>query len=332
MKDYDVYGIGNALVDTEFEVTDSFLKEQGIEKGCMTLLSRKEHQSLYETLRENCSLKKQSGGGSAGNTMYALTQFGGRAFYSCKVADDSVGDYFLSQLGDNNIETNQNPRGTGISGQCLIMVSPDAERTMNTYLGVSADLSVNEINLDAAKKSKYIYIEGFLVSSESAKSAIVELRDLAKNFNVKTALTFSDPAVVTHFKEAINEVVAEGVDLLFCNEEELKIWADSENFEQACSKMTEIAKQFVITRGSNGAMLFDGKEFISIAPNKVAAINTNGAGDMFAGAFLYGLTQGLDFRTAGNLSSLASAQIVTQFGPRLTPADHNAVKERILGN
>ena len=138
--------------------------------------------------------------------------------------------------------------------------------------------------------------------------------------------------MVTHFKEPLNEVVAEGVDLLFCNEEELKIWADSENFEQACSKMTEIAKQFVITRGPNGAILFDGKEFISIAPNKVAAINTNGAGDMFAGAFLYGLTQGLDLRTAGKLSSLASAQVVTQFGPRLTPADHNAVKERILGN
>ena len=168
MTKYDVYGVGNALVDTEFEVPDSFFAEHNIQKGFMTLVSYEQQKFLVNLLMQKYHVKKQSGGGSAGNTMYALTQFGGKAFYACKVANDETGDFFLEQLGDHNIDTSVNEREEGTSGQCLIMVSPDAERTMNTYLGVSADLSVNEINLDAAKKSQYIYIEGFLASSESA--------------------------------------------------------------------------------------------------------------------------------------------------------------------
>nr|ADI17728.1 sugar kinases, ribokinase family [uncultured Oceanospirillales bacterium HF0130_25G24] len=330
MKKYDVYGIGNALVDTEFEVTEDFLKEQGIEKGCMTLLDRKGHQSLSKTLRQRYEVKTQSGGGSAGNSMYALTQFGGKAFYSCKVANDHVGEYFLKELGHNNIKTSRHLKNTGISGQCLIMVTPDAERTMNTYLGVSADLSINEIDFEAAKKSEYVYIEGFLVSSDSARKAIMELINCARNSDVKIALTFSDPAVVTHFKDAIDDVLTGGVDLLFCNEEELKIWANSQNFEEACSKMSTVAKQFAVTRGANGATLFDGSEYISIAPQRVTAVNTNGAGDMFAGAFLYGITQNFDFREAGNFASLASAQVVTQFGPRLKSIKHSELRVKLL--
>ena len=210
------------------------------------------------------------------------------------------------------------------------MVTPDAERTMNTYLGVSADLSINEIDFEAAKKSEYVYIEGFLVSSDSARKAIMELVNCARNSDVKIALTFSDPAVVTHFKDAIDDVLTGGVDLLFCNEEELKIWANSQNFEEACSKMSTVAKQFAVTRGANGATLFDGSEYISIAPQRVTAVNTNGAGDMFAGAFLYGITQNFDFREAGNFASLASAQVVTQFGPRLKSIKHSELKVKLL--
>ena len=330
MKKYDVYGIGNALVDTEFEVTENFLKEQKIEKGCMSLLDEEGHQSLSKILSQDFEVKKQSGGGSAGNSMYALTQFGGKAFYSCKVASDSVGEYFLSELGHNNVETSSQEKTTGTSGQCLIMITPDAERTMNTYLGVSADLSIAEIDFEAAKNSEYIYIEGFLVSSDSARDAIMELRNFARRFGIKVALTFSDPTVVTHFKDTINDLLTGGVDLLFCNEEELKIWANSDDFEEACSQMSKFAKQFAVTRGSLGATLFDGNEYISIAPNKVKAINTNGAGDMFSGAFLYGITQNYNFKKAGEFASLASSQVVTQFGPRLDPIEHHDLKMKIL--
>ena len=331
MKRYDVYGVGNALVDTEFEVTEDFLKEQKIEKGYMSLLDSEEHQLLSKILSQDFKVKKQSGGGSAGNSMYALTHFGGKAFYSCKVASDSVGKCFLGELGHNNIETNSQENTPGSSGQCLIMVTPDAERTMNTYLGVSADLSMGEVDFEAAKNSEYIYIEGFLVSSDSARNAIIELRNFARNSDVKVALTFSDPAVVTHFKGEINYLLTGGIDLLFCNEKELKIWANSDNFDEACSQMSKCARQFVVTRGAQGATLFDGNEYMSIAPNKVQAIDTNGAGDMFAGAFLYGITQNYSFRKAGEFASVASAQIVTQFGPRLEPIAHHEIKIKVLG-
>ena len=330
MKKYDVYAVGNALVDTEFEVSDIFFNEYDIEKGCMTLVTKEHQQHLMGVLKEKYELKKQSGGGSACNTIYALTHFGGNAFYSCKVADDEVGTFFLKELGDDKIETSVGKKSEGISGQCLIMVSPDAERTMNTHLGVSENLSIDELDFDAVCDSKYIYIEGYLVTSISAKSAIIKLKEFATKSNIKVALTFSDPAVVEYFGEAVNEVLAGGVDLLFCNEQELKVWAGTENFENACTAMSKIASQFVVTRGPKGALLFDGEQYINIEGHPVKAIDTNGAGDMFAGAFLYGITAGHGFETSGKLASKASAELVTIFGSRLGAEEHTRIKNLVF--
>lgn len=331
MAKYDVYGVGNALVDTEFEVPDSFFTEHNIQKGFMTLVAYEQQKFLADILKEKYGVKKQSGGGSAGNTMYALTQFGGKAYYACKVANDAIGDYFLEQLGHHNIDTSVSGREDGTSGQCLIMVSPDAERTMNTFLGVSETLSIDEIDFKAAKQSNYIYIEGYLVTSPSAKSAIIKLKEFALENGIKIAFTFSDPSMLEYFKDGVNEILGEGVDLLFCNEQELKLWAGNDDFEIACNAMEGIAKQFAVTRGSKGATLFDGKNYISIAANPVEAIDTNGAGDMFAGAVLYAISQGKDFETAGKLASLASSAVVTVFGPRLEAGQHAVIAEQILG-
>ena len=330
MTKYDVYGVGNALVDTEFEVPDSFFAEHNIQKGFMTLVSYEQQKFLVNLLMQKYHVKKQSGGGSAGNTMSALTQFGGKAFYACKVANDETGDFFLEQLGDHNIDTSVNEREEGTSGQCLIMVSPDAERTMNTFLGVSETLSINEIDFEAVKQSNFIYIEGYLVTSPSAKSAIVDLKEFANKNEIKTAFTFSDPSMLEYFKDSVNEVLGDGVDLLFCNEQELKLWAGNEDFNEACKTMESIANQFAVTRGPKGAMLFDGETYISIAGNPVQAIDTNGAGDMFAGAFLYAISQGENFETAGKLASLASSEVVTVFGPRLKAEQHRDIAKRAL--
>ena len=330
MKKYDVYAVGNALVDTEFEVPDVFFDEYDIEKGCMTLVTEEQQQHLMSVLKEKYKLKKQSGGGSACNTIYALTHFGGNAFYSCKVADDEVGSFFLKELGDEKIDTSIGKKTEGISGQCLIMISPDAERTMNTHLGVSENLSIDELDFEAVCESKYI--EGYLVTSISAKSAIIKLKEFATKSDVKVALTFSDPAVVEYFGEAVNEVLAGGVDLLFCNEQELKIWAGTKNFEKACAAMSKIASQFVVTRGPRGALLFDGEKYINIEGHLVKAIDTNGAGDMFAGAFLYGITAGHDLETSGALASKASAKLVTKFGSRLGAEEHKRIKNLVFGS
>src|SRR5690554_738965 len=168
MSQVDVYGIGNALVDLEFEVNDQFLSEAGIEKGLMTLIDTEPQQRLLEELHRSSGLKTRAGGGSAANTLYALSRFGGRAFYSCKVANDEPGDFYVSELGNHNILTNLSAqREAGRTGQCLVMITPDAERTMLTDLGISQGVSDRDLQLDAAAQAQYIYIEGYLVTSDS---------------------------------------------------------------------------------------------------------------------------------------------------------------------
>lgn len=322
MARYDVYGVGNALVDQEFEVEDSFLTDNNIEKGLMTLVEFDQQESLLEALRDKYGLKKQAGGGSAGNTLYALSQFGGEAYFACKVANDNTGDFYLGELGHNNIDTNIGAREEGTSGRCVVMISPDAERTMHTYLGVSVNFSLEELDFDAAARSEYIYIEGYMVTSPPAKAAIMKLKSFAEENQVKTAMTFSDPAMLEYFKDDINDALGAGVDMLFCNLQEGQLWSGEESVEAVCEKLKTKARRFALTLGADGALLFDGARFIEIAGNKVDAVDTNGAGDMFAGAFMYAITQGLDFETAGKLASLASSRVVSKFGPRLTSEEH----------
>jgi len=330
MKQYDVYGIGNALVDKEFEVDDQFFLDGGIEKGFMTLIDEDKQQSLLELLMQRFPLKKRAGGGSAANSIYALSQFGGRAFFSCKVANDEAGHFYMSELGNHNVRTNLSAeREDGTTGRCLVMVTPDAERTMLTSLGISQRVSTDELNYEAIVQSQYAYAEGYLVTSPTARSAVLELKRHAAENGVKFALTFSDPAMVEYFRDGINEFIGEGVDLLFCNEKEARLWSGTDSLEAACAALRTVARQFAVTRGAEGARLFDGERYIDVEPHAVRAIDSNGAGDMFSGAFLYGITQGYDFKTAGELASLASSLVVSQFGPRLSPDQHVEILERL---
>lgn len=330
MQKYDVYGIGNALVDKEFEVEDQFFVDAGIEKGFMTLIDADKQQELVAMLTQRYGLKKRAGGGSAANSMYALSQFGGRVFFSCKVANDETGHFYVKELGSQNISTNlSSTLEQGVTGRCVVMVTPDAERTMLTSLGISQLVSVEELDYDAIRLSEYAYVEGYLVTSPSARAAVLELKEHAKEQGVKFALTFSDPAMVEYFRDGINEFIGDGVDLLFCNEKEAMLWSGMDTLEEACKALEQKAAQFAVTRGAHGALLFDGKQYIDVAPHAVKAVDTNGAGDMFSGAFLYAITQGMDFATAGRLASLASAKVVSQFGPRLSPQQHRELLDQI---
>lgn len=326
MKKYQVYGIGNALVDKEFAVQDEFFREHNIEKGFMTLVDHAHQDKLVTLLTETVGLRKRAGGGSAANSLYAFTQFGGKAFFSGKVADDESGDFYISQLGHLNIDTNLDKQtGRGVTGQCLIMITPDAERTMHTFLGISEQVSDAELDRNAIADSEYVYIEGYLVTSPSARAAAIELKRIAEAAGVKVAMTFSDPAMVEYFAEPVAEVMGTGVDLLFCNEKEALLWTDTDDLESACKAIRQQARQFVVTRGARGALLYDGADYFNIQSHPVKAIDTNGAGDMFAGAFLYGITHGHDFETAGKLASRACAKLVTSFGPRLEPQEHKKI-------
>ena len=210
MKKYHVYGIGAALVDKEFEVEDSFFEHESIQKGIMTLVDGESQDTLLVRLMEKFGLKKRAGGGSAANSIYAISQFGGNTFFSCKVANDEFGDYFVQELGDLNIHTNLGDnREDGVTGKCLVMVSPDAERTMLSYLGISETLSKNEIDVEALKDSEYLYLEGYQVTSDSGREACIYAREIANDNGVKTSITLSDPAMVQFFRGGLQDMIGD---------------------------------------------------------------------------------------------------------------------------
>ena len=316
-KKYDVYAIGNAIVDYEIEVTDAFLEANGVEKGLMTLAEQDRQDDLLQSAQSN--IRKKQAGGSAANSVVALAQLGGAGFYSCKAASDADGIFYRDDLSEQGVDTNlSNAKlDEGVTGKCLVMITPDAERTMSTFLGISSNLSVLELDLEQLENSHYLFLEGYLVSSPSGFEAIKEAKKWAKTVGVKTALTFSDPSMVKYFGDQMHEVVGEGVDLLFCNEEEALLYAGTEDLTQAIEKLKKITKSYVLTLGSKGAQIWDGENIHHIDAVKTQAVDTTGAGDIYAGTFLYGINHGLSYVEAGNLASLAASQVVSQYGPRL---------------
>lgn len=319
MKSIDIVGIGNALVDQEFEVTDEFLRQHNIEKGMMTLIEDAEQERLIKELAKRGELKKQSGGGSAANSLVAFSQFGGNAFYCCKVADDQAGTFYCEDMKRVGITTNiGNCQHQGKTGRCLVMVTPDAERTMRTYLGITADLSIAELDDDAIARAHYLYIEGYLVTSPVALDAIRHAKKVARAHGTKIAVTCSDPAMVKYFREGIDTILEGGVDVLFCNHEEAQLLTGTADVQAAMQQLQQHAGTVAITLGKDGALLADGVRQVAVPGVKVTAKDSNGAGDMFAGAMMYGLTNGYSLAACGMLASHAAAEVVSEFGPRLT--------------
>ena len=328
-KKFDVYGIGNALVDMEFEVTSEFLKKSQIEKGLMTLVDEARQAEIINTLHG--TQHKRSCGGSAANTMIAISQFGGKSFYSCKVASDETGDFYFKDLMDNGVETNLSTSSLepGVTGKCIVLVTPDADRTMNTFLGITQNFSTKELIEEHIKNSNYLYIEGYLVASSTGKDAAIKAKKIAETHQVKTALTFSDVNMVNYFGEGLNEMLGTGVDMLFCNEAEAFAFTKTQDIKLAAQKLKKMAKTFAITLGPKGALVFDGTEEIHVVTMPVSAVDTNGAGDLFAGAMLYGINHGMTYADAAKLACLSSSTLVTQFGARLRREQVLKIKEQL---
>ncbi len=332
-KKYQVYGIGNALVDMEFEVTGDFLREHGVVKGGMTLVDEERQTALLAHL--GSMPKKRQGGGSAANTIVAVAQLGGKCFYSCKVASDPWGEFYADDLKRSGVDSNLRPGGlpAGTTGKCLVLVTPDAERSMNTFLGITSTFSVAELDEAALKDSDYLYIEGYLAASPTGSAAAVKARQFAEAHGVKTALTFSDASMIQFCGDSLREMVGpRGLDLLFSNESEACAWAGTSDLLVAREAMKKVAKNFVITLGENGAMIWDGETFIDIEPYPVKAVDSNGAGDMFAGAFLYAVSHGHTLASAGKLASCASSKVVSQYGPRLERQQTLDILQHVYGS
>jgi fructokinase len=263
----------------------------------------------------------------------ALAHLGARCFYSCRVADDDGGHFFAGDMKDAGVGTNaHDDKGNDQpTGTCLVMVTPDADRTMNTCLGISSTLSAGQIVEAELAEAAYLYIEGYLVSTPNSLETAQEGRRLAKKHGVKTAMTFSDPAMVKFCRDGLDALLGDGVDVLLCNEEEALGFTGQDSLDAAGDALRERASLLSITLGPRGSRIWDGNTWLEIAPHAVKAVDSNGAGDLFAGAFLYGITQGHGAEAAGKLASLSSATLVTRFGARLDRDTLQELRGRVLG-
>lgn len=318
-EEYDVYGAGAALVDREVNVTDDDLKKMGLEKSLMTLIDREKEKEIIDYFQEKLSNCKRTSGGSTGNSIIGIAQFGGKTFYSCRVANDENGEFYLDDLRRAGVHYHFEKKSSDDrTGTCLVLISPDAERTLCTYFGINDSLSEDDIQLEIILRSKYVYFESYMFMSPNSSAAAFRLSNLAKEKKIKIALSFSDPGVVKTYRDNLLKILIDGIDLLFCNLSEAFSWAQTDHLETAVDSLKKISRAFAITLGANGALVYDGKQLHTIPPYRVDSIDTSGAGDMFAGAFLYATTQGIDFERAGRLANYAAAILVSKHGPRLT--------------
>lgn len=312
---YDVYGVGNALVDVQAQVSDELLQQTGFDKGIMTLVDDDQQKALLQKLMDlplhRCA------GGSAANTIVGVADFGGKAAYVGKVAADETGNFFLQDMREMGVTIEVNPSSSGQTGTCAVMITEDAQRTMLTNLGVSVTLSEADVDEEEIKQSKYVYIEGYLLMGDTPKAAAYKAIELAKKHGVKVAFTASDPFLVNSLKEEIWSLVEGPVDLLFCNEEEARSLTGHDDPIDCAAAIHEHAENVALTLGANGSILMHGGETIPVEGVEVSALDTTGAGDMYAGALLYGITNGMSWKQAGHLASHAAARIVSQLGARM---------------
>lgn len=325
---YDLYAIGNALVDSEYEVSDAHLLTMGVDKRHMTLIDTVRRTELLGHLQTTPS--RRTGGGSAGNTVVALSQLGGRAFYSCRVADDELGAFYTQDLIANGVATNltHTQAAAGQTGSCMVMVTPDAERSMSTFLGATAELDATALHAQAIAESRIYYMEGYLAASPTGLQAALQGRQIAQDAGVALATTLSDVSMINYCRPGLDAIVGQGLDYLFCNEEEAQVWCGTQDLQQICQQFSQLARTVCLTRGPLGCVVLEAGQQISVPAASVKALDTNGAGDMFAGAFLYAVTHGHSHTHAAWLANQAAAQVVSQYGNRLTRDAMGGLKTR----
>ena len=324
MKKYQIYGVGAALVDIEVVVTNEFLSTHKIDKGIMTLVDEERQFELLAALDSHHV--KRSCGGSACNTIVAASFFGSTSFYSAKVAADDDGRFFIDDLQATGVDFHNVQASSGVTGKCLVMITDDAERTMNTFLGANLDLTSNEIDETHLVNSQWLYLEGYLVTDEPRTDVAVRAIEFAKANQIKTSLSLSDPFVVQEFGDNLRKVIGNGIDLLFCNSDEAKSFTNTHSNEAAVEQLKKYAKTFVITRGAGGSLAYDGTGLVQTPGVSANVVDTNGAGDMFAGAFLYAINAGHPTAFAAKFANEAAARVVSQFGPRIDSLEYQQIK------
>ncbi|WP_320674309.1 adenosine kinase [Prochlorococcus sp. MIT 1341] len=310
----DVVGIGNAIVDVLVQTTDNFLETHNLIKGSMTLVDEVEAQKLYQESGPGI----ETSGGSAANTIAGIAILGGKSSFIGRVRDDQLGKIFLHDIRSvgANFETPFSRKGPG-TARCLILVTPDAQRTMCTHLGVSVQLEPEDLDLSIIKDSKVVYLEGYLWDNDAAKRAFIAAAKTSQESGGHVALSLSDSFCVHRHRESFLELVNNHIDILFANEDEITSLFKSSNIESAIKELKKCCNIAIVTRGEAGSIVLEGENLYEISAFKIGKlIDTTGAGDLYAGGFLYAYTQGKPLQECGEIGSICAGRIVTQLGSR----------------
>ncbi len=313
---FDVVGIGNALVDIEVRVEEDFVQSLGVTKGGMTLSSVEDQKRILDSVRERAN--KISSGGSAANTIHGVGAMGGKGYYLGRVADDDFGQHYTDDMRDCGVGFPGPDAATGGTGTCVILVTPDSERTMFTHLGISSELHSGNVDEAIIQNAGAVYIEGYLWTGDETRDAAIKMADTAREERVPVAFTLSDAFIVNAFRDALIDFIRWKVDILFCNDVEARAMFNTEDTEAAFEQLKGMVDTLFLTRGKEGAWACNSEfEKVEIGSFPVKAVDTTGAGDLFAGGALLGLTRKLPLKQCGILGSYCAAQVVSHMGARL---------------
>jgi sugar/nucleoside kinase (ribokinase family) len=312
-KTFDVVGIGNAIVDIIARCDEGFLSKHGLTKGSMRLIDADEANRLYSAMGPAV----ERSGGSVANAIAGLASFGARCGFIGRVAADQFGGIFRHDIRSLGVHYDTLPASDGApTARCLILVTPDGERTMNTFLGASVDFRPEDLDLDLIGNAKVVYLEGYLFDRDAAKAAFREAARAAKEAGAKVALTLSDAFCVDRHRDDFRALVRHGADIVFANEKEITSLYQVNSFEEAADRAMNDCEMAVLTRSEAGSIIVAAGETIEIEAEKARVVDLTGAGDLYSAGFLYGLTHGASLRECGRLGSLAAAEAISHIGAR----------------
>jgi len=311
---YDVVGIGNAIVDILAHADDMFLSKHDAPKGTMLWVDEEQSNAMYDEIGPAL----EASGGSAANTMAGIASFGGSPAFIGKIADDQLGKIFNHDIRATGVHFESQPLSGGpATARCIILVTPDAQRTMFTYLGASGLLTASDVNDDLIVQSKILYIEGYQWDLPNAKAAIVAACKTAKNAKREVALTLSDPFVVERNRDELFDLINEHVDLLFANEQEVTALFRANSLDEAIESCEGRVKVAAFTRGPEGAVTFTKDSLVQTPADPLDKVmDTTGAGDLYAAGFLYGYAKGDPLKTCAKLGALAAGEVISHMGAR----------------
>ncbi|NNK16788.1 MAG: adenosine kinase [Sulfitobacter sp.] len=314
MKTYQLVGIGNAVVDVISQIDENFLANMDIEKGIMQLVAQERAEILYGAMRE----RVQTPGGSVANTIAGAGALGLETAFIGRVRDDTLGKFYASAMADHGIDfvNPPVPDGEVPTSRSMIFVTPDGERSMNTYLGISTGLTLKDVPDEVSGNAKLMFLEGYLFDHDAGKTAFREAARATKAGGGKAGIAISDPFCVERHRDDFMSLIKHDLDYVIGNEAELRSLFETDDVEEALTRTAEICPIVVCTRSGDGVTLVREGERVDVPVKKVVPVDATGAGDQFAAGFLYGLSNGRDLETCGKMGNLCAAEVISHIGPR----------------